>query len=118
VGNKGTHVFAGGGPAFNINEATLVGFGTLSTDQRKPFFNKFGWTQGIDFFCNCADNRYDALQTKITKRFANGYSFLAHYTYQRALNNDGSQFFFNRALNRGPEDFDRTHSFVLTNVIE
>jgi len=118
VGNKGTHVFAGGGPAFNINEATLVGFGTLSTDQRRPFFNKFGWTQGIDFFCNCADNRYDALQTKITKRFSRGLSFLAHYTYQRALNNDGSQFFFNRALNRGPEDFDRTHSFVLTNVYE
>ena len=24
------------------------------SDQPQPFFNKFGWTQDIDYFCNCA----------------------------------------------------------------
>lgn len=119
VGNKGTHVFAGDGPAFNVNEATLVGFGTLTTDQRKPFFSSFGWTQGIDFFCNCADNRYDALQTKFTKRFSNDYSLFAHYTWARTEQAaDASQFIHDRELNRGPQTSDREHSFTLTNVWE
>jgi hypothetical protein len=119
VGNKGTHVFAGGGPAFNINQATIAGFfPNRNTNTAKPFFQKFGWTQGIDFFCNCADNRYNSLQTKITKRFSSGYSILAHYTYQRATFNDADQFIFDRELNRGPQDFDRTHNFVFTQVAD
>jgi hypothetical protein len=118
VGNKGTHVFAGGGPAFNVNEATLVGFPNVPIDQRKPFFSRFGWTQGIDYFCNCADNRYNSLQTKITKRFTTSYSVLAHYTLQKAVNDDASQFFFNRDVTRGRQDFDRTHNFVLSQVAE
>ncbi|MGH9914795.1 MAG: TonB-dependent receptor domain-containing protein, partial [Pyrinomonadaceae bacterium] len=68
VGNKGTHVFTDNGPTINVNEATLVGFGNgpgtpgfVPLDQRRPFFNSFGWTQNIDFFCNCGDNRYDSL---------------------------------------------------------
>ncbi|MEN3334151.1 MAG: hypothetical protein V7641_3516 [Blastocatellia bacterium] len=119
VGNKGTHVFAGGGPDFNINQASISGFfPNRNTNTAKPFFQKFGWTQGINFFCNCADNRYNALQTKITKRFGSGYSLLAHYTYQRATFNDADQFIFDRDLNRGPQDFDRTHNFVFTQVAD
>jgi len=119
VGNKGTHVFAGGGPAYDANQATLEGFTAgVPRNNRRPLFNRFGWTQGIDFFCNCADNRYNSLQTKITKRFSDGYSLLAHYTLQKAEFNDAEQFTFNRELNRGPQDFDRKHNFVLTNLIE
>jgi carboxypeptidase family protein/TonB-dependent receptor-like protein len=118
VGNKGTHVFAGDGPNFNINQATLDGFGTIERNQRRPFFNKFGWTQDIPFFCNCSDNRYDSLQTKVTKRFSNGYSILAHYTLQRALQDNGEYFIFDQNLNRGPADWDRRHSFVFSQVWE
>jgi hypothetical protein len=118
VGNKGTHVFAGDGPDFNINQATLVGFGTVPRNERRPLFNRFGWTQDISFFCNCADNRYNSLQTKLTKRFSSSYSVLTHYTWQRATNNDADQFIFDRDLNRGPQSFDRTHNFVLSQVAE
>ncbi len=119
VGNKGTHAFAGGGPAANVNQVTAEGFFPgRDPNKFKPFFQKFGWTQGIDYFCNCADNRYNALQTKITKRFSDGWSLLAHYTLQKAVFNDAEQFFFNRALNRGREDFDRKHIFVLANTYE
>jgi outer membrane receptor protein involved in Fe transport len=118
VGNKGTHVFAGDGPAIDINQATLVGFGTIPRNERRPLFNKFGWTQPIDFFCNCADNRYDSLQLKLTKRFSSSYSILTHYTLQRAIQDSAEQFFFDRELNRGPADWERKHNFVLSQVAE
>jgi hypothetical protein len=118
VGNKGTHIFAGGNPDDPANEATLVGFPNVPRNNRRLFFNKFGWTQDVLYYCNCADNRYNSLQAKITKRFSSGYSLLAHYTLQRATNNDDSQFFLNRDLNFGPADFDRTHSFVLTQLAD
>lgn len=118
VGNKGTHVFAGDGPATNANQATLVGFGTVPRNNRLPFFNKFGWTQGIDYFCNCADNRYNSFQTKLTKRFGSGYSLLAHYTYQHADQDSADYFFFDANLNRGPADWERTHNFVFSQVWE
>jgi outer membrane receptor protein involved in Fe transport len=119
VGNKGTHTFAGDGPTINANQATVEGFAQgVSQDLRKPFFQKFGWTQGIDFFCNCADNRYDSLQTKINKRFSHGYSVLAHYTWQRAIQDGGDYFIWDQTVSRGPADWDRTHVFVLAQVAE
>jgi outer membrane receptor protein involved in Fe transport len=119
VGNKGTHAFIGNGPAANVNQPTLQGITSgLSTDQRKPFFQKFGWTQGIDYFCNCADTRYDSLQIKLTKRFTDGLSVLTHYTIQRALDNSGDYFFIDRSYNRGVNDFDRSRVFVLAETYE
>jgi hypothetical protein len=38
VGTKGTHVFAGTGGDYGVNQATIDGFGTLTANQRKPFF--------------------------------------------------------------------------------
>jgi hypothetical protein len=119
VGNKGTHVFAGDGPTINPNQASVVGFAQgVPQDLRKPFFNKFGWTQNIDYFCNCSDNRYDSLQTKITKRFGSGYSILAHYTLQRALQDGGDYFIYDATVSRGVADWDRKHNFVLSQVAE
>ena len=118
VGNKGTHAFFGNNPAADVNQATLQGIATLTKNQRKPFYNKFGWTQGIDYFCNCADNRYDALQVKVTKRFTDGLSLLSHFTLQRTRDNSGEYFFIDRSLNRGPNDFDRQRVFVLAETYE
>jgi outer membrane receptor protein involved in Fe transport len=114
VGNKGTHVFAGGGPAFNVNQP-VSDLSQPDADKRKPFFGPFGWTQGIDFFCNCADNRYNALQTKFETRFS-GLSILAHYTYAAAKFNDADYFTHDRSVGRGPTDEDRTHLFFFSNV--
>jgi len=35
VGNKGTHGFAGNGPAYNLNQRSIVGFGSIAPDQRR-----------------------------------------------------------------------------------
>ncbi|MBI1764778.1 MAG: TonB-dependent receptor, partial [Acidobacteria bacterium] len=123
VGNKGTHVFAGGGPAFNANQPTLVGFLNAAgqrtdTNTRKPFFQQFGLSQGLDYFCNCSSNNYNALQLKAEKRFSGGYSLLAHYTASRNYNFDGDYFPIDARVAYGPNDTDRTHVIVLTNLYE
>jgi hypothetical protein len=129
VGNRGKDVFAGDGPATNVNQAILTGFPTVPTDLRRPFFagnvpnssgfgGAFGWTQGIDYFCNCATNAYDSLQTKFTKRLAGGYSVHAGYTWQQAEQAGADYFFFDPELNRGPADWDRTHNFTFALVAE
>src|SRR5262249_26504551 len=119
VGNKGTHVFAGDGPDFSVNQIPIAGFrpgrdGNLA----RPFFQKFGWKQDVNFFCNCADNHYDAIQLKLDKRFSDGYSLLMHYTYQHQVQEDGGYFFFDSSLNRGPAGWSRDHTFVLSQVYE
>jgi hypothetical protein len=118
VGNHGARVFVGDGPDLSVNQPTIVGFGTLSQNERRPFFSRYGWTQDINVFCNCGTNRYDSLQTKFTKRFANGWSFFGSYTLQRQRQHDGEQFFFLPDLNYGPADWDRVHSVTLTTVYE
>ena len=99
-------------------------------DQRRPFFagqfpttvggygGAFGWTQGIDFFCNCGHNSYDSLQTRLNPPFAGGYSYQMNYTWQKAEQEDGSYFFYDRDLNQGLTGFDRTHMFNLILVYE
>ncbi len=127
VGNRGGNVFAGDGPAININQASIIGFPGVSRNLRRPYFNEFGWSQDVDFFCNCATNSYDALQTKLTKRFSDGYSLQVNYTLQKAEQDNGEYFqtplapaqgLFDTALNRGPADWDRTHSLVVSLVAE
>jgi hypothetical protein len=120
VANKGTHVFAGNDPNENFNQPTLVGFGTLSQNQRRPFFQRFGWTQEVFQYCNCSDNHYDSLQVKLTKRFSQGYQILTNYTLQRARDYNDDRWIpgIDPKFAYGPEDFIRTHSFVFSQLAE
>ena len=118
VANKGTHVFAGDGANYDANQPSIAGFGTLTTDQRRPFFKKFGWTQQIFYFGNDASDNYNALQAVLEKRFSKGYQFLAHYTWSKALTYDSDYYAINPKLNYGVSNSDRKHVFVLTNVID
>jgi len=137
VGNHSNRAFIGNGPSANYNDPTLVGYPALNTNQRRPFFAgpiqgaplgaqggsgsfgaPFGWTQGFDFFCNCGKTDYQSAQAKVTRRFANGWSLLAHYTYQKAKNNDGSYFFIDPDLNYALNGFNRTHNFVVSALAE
>jgi hypothetical protein len=112
VGNKGTHVFYGDGPGYNVNQpASALG---VPEAQRRPFFSRFGWTQNITYYGNDADNRYNALQSRFETRFTD-LNILAHYTFQRA-NNYSDQYIHDRSVVYGPTDFDRTHVFVFTEV--
>ena len=124
VGNKGTHVFAGDFPDVDLNQATLVGYGDgpgtpgfVPRNERRPLYRQFGWTQNIAYFCNCADNRYDSLQAKLTGRFSGAW-VLASYTLQRIRQDGSEQFFFDRELNRGPPEWSRVHNLSLAATVE
>jgi outer membrane receptor protein involved in Fe transport len=127
VGNKGTHIFAGDGPDYDFNQPTEAGLcltagcpnnstGRSSRSSRQPFFSKYGWEQSFRYFGNDSNNNFNSLQVKAEKRFSTGYSFLAHYTWARALNHDSNYWPVNGRVGYGPTDWQRTHVFLLTNI--
>jgi len=118
VANRGTHGFAGDSPFYDSNQATIVGFGRLKTNERKPFFKKYGWTQQINYFGSDASDTYNSLQVVAEKRFTKGYLFLAHYTWSKTLGYDSDYYAVDPNLNYGVSNSDRRHVFVLSNVIE
>jgi hypothetical protein len=117
VGNNG-HGFYANNPDLNVNQASIVGFGTIPQVQRRPYFNRFGWTQDISFFGNDAPSYYDALQAKLDKRFTNGLQFVAHYTWSKNLTHDGGYANIDPQVNYGPDDFNRKHVFSISTVYE
>ena len=130
VGNYGAHQFVGDGPSVNVNSPSLEGFPDVSRDVRRPFFSgayptnvggyggAYRWTQDIAFFCNCGHNWYNSVQTRFSRRFKDGYSYQANYTWQKAEQEDGSYFFYDRNLNKGLTGWDRTHTFNLLLIYE
>jgi hypothetical protein len=101
VGNGGRHLRIG----WPLNQA-IPGPGALNP--RRPLFNRFGLTQGINDNSNMASNSYQALQTKLTKRFSRGVSLLGTYTWSKTIDTAGG-LMLNGRLNRGIADFDRAH---------
>src|SRR5204862_6053562 len=77
-----------------------------------PLFNKFGLTQGINDASDKGTNRYEGLQSKLSKRFSKGFSLLASYTYSKSIDND-TGVMLEGTRNRGVADFDRTHVFSI-----
>ena len=118
VGTKGTHVFAGNGGDYDFNQATVQGFGTLTTNQRKPFFNKFGWSQNFRYYGSDASNNYHGLQAKLEKRFSQGFSVMSHYTWSRSFNYTNTYYNIDAKLAYGPNDNTRSHVFLLAGVYE
>lgn len=115
VGNKGTHVFAGDGPAYNANQpVSALG---VPEAQRRPLFSRFGWTQNITYYGNDADNHYNSMQTKFETRFA-GLILLTHYTLSAARNYSDNYYIHDRSLGYGPTSFDRKHHLSLSQVWE
>jgi Carboxypeptidase regulatory-like domain/TonB dependent receptor len=140
IGNKGTHVFAGTGPAYNTNEAA-VGAGInplactaatgggfdcaptsfqadVSQASRRRLFGRGIAVDVGNYFGDDASSSYNALQVKAEKRFASGLQFLTHYTFAHANNHDGSYFSVDPSVSYGPDPFTRTHVFVISTVYE
>ncbi len=111
-------MFAGFGGDYDFNQATIEGFGTLTTNQRKPFFDRFGWSQNFRYYGSDASNNYHGLQLKADKRFSRGYSLLAHYTWSRSFNYTNTYYNIDQDLAYGPNDNHREHVFGLHSVWE
>ena len=117
VGNHGYHVTAGG-TNYNINQPTIVGFGTLNTNQRRYFYNQFGWTQSIKYFSDDASVKFNSLQVRGEKRFANGLMFQGNFTWASAFDFANDYFLWNHNIDYGRESGVRRFVFNLNNVYE
>jgi Carboxypeptidase regulatory-like domain/TonB dependent receptor len=144
VGTKGTKLprFIEGNPAVYIPGVDASGnpiSTTSNADQRRLHsgctladppstcqFSSTGLISGI------ANSSYNALEASLKKRFSHGLSFLASYTYSKAIDdvssfnisgsgsiqvageNDLAQNPFNLAAERGPSLFDARHRLVFS----
>jgi hypothetical protein len=119
VGNKGTHVTLDGSPYNDENAPSIVGFADgVSTDDRRPYFAKFGWNSPLYYFGNNTDNHYNSLQSKVEKRFSGGLQLLANYTYSHAKSHDQPYFDIERNLWYGRPDWQRNNVLVVSNIYE
>jgi hypothetical protein len=73
-------------------------------------------------FDNGLNSNYNSLQASLNKRFAKGLSFMASYTYSKALGYTTASGYlinpFDRRANYGPLDFDRKHAFTFGHLWE
>ena len=118
IGNKGTNLIRNR----NINQAVL-GAGSIAS--RRPFAG-FG---NISFRESSANSTYHSLQARAEKRFAQGFTFLASYTFSKAIDDSsgvpGSSASTNNPQNsfdlrseRGLSEFDVRHRFVASFIYE
>jgi hypothetical protein len=117
VGNKGYHVTPGG-TNYNINQPSIVGFGTLSTNQRRLFYNLFGWTQTIKYFSDDASVKFNSLQIRGDRRFSNGLMFQGNFTWASAFDYANDYFYWNHDIDYGRENGVRRFVFNLNNVYQ
>jgi len=114
LGSKGTHL----AQRLNFNQATLDVDPARPTPilNRRPF-PLFGNT--IRITDPGANSTYHALIVKGERRFADGFSFLAFYTFSKALDggsliDDSPRDIRNKGLNKGRAGFDLRHRAVLS----
>jgi hypothetical protein len=147
IGNKGTHVFAGDGPTYNVNNPSIAHYGQINPAtgkvytqaERRPFYDAFtypgyadptnttGSAPGVlqccstdqnNYLGNDASSNYNALQIKVEKRFSHGFQFLSHYTFAHAYKYDSNYYADSPGLAYGPDDQVRNHVWVNNVVYE
>ena len=117
VGNKGTHVFPEN-QSPDINEANLVGFPTVPTNQRGRLFQLYGWTQGTKYYGDDASNHFHSLQARAQQKFSDGLSFQAVYTWASAFDFTNDYYYWNPSVDYGFDDGQRRHVLSVINLYE
>lgn len=82
VGNSDRHGFLGTSNTINPNEASFVP-GVSNTNLDRPYYSKFGWTNDLSYYCDCANERYNSFQGSVLVRAWAGWTLQGSYTYQR-----------------------------------
>jgi outer membrane receptor protein involved in Fe transport len=131
VANHGRHVFGENNPDDPGNQAAIDGFvDGVPTSARRPFFaggvrpnvlnigGAYGWTQDVLLYFNEAQNWYQSMQAKFTRRFSDGWSAQINYTLQKGEGQQDDYWIYEPDLNKGPTDFDRTHNFTAATIYE
>jgi len=86
------------------------------------FNQRFGRTASVAERSNAYNNNYNALQVNLQRRFANGFSMGAAYTWSKSLSVQDDQGGFvivaNIRRNYGPTSFDRRQMLVINHIYE
>ncbi len=89
VGNSGRHMILGTDENININQQFFIpGAPSAVQNTAYPFDGvlgsryNYGWTQGVNDFCNCANSQYNSFQALFKVNAAAGYTLQGNYTYQ------------------------------------
>jgi hypothetical protein len=125
VGNQGRHGLLASGPTFDENLPLFVP-GAPSLNAERPYYGwrqPFGWTQSINYYCNCANNEYNSFQATFKVQNLSGYTMQGSFTYQSAKgdgygNNGNYAFLYDRALGWGNEDYISQRQFVLSQTYD
>ena len=120
VGSQGRHMLIKGDP----NQAPPV-VGVTDANVNRPYAKLAPALRTIGQVQSKGTLDYNALQVKFQRRFANNFSFLNAYTWGKAIDlnsdNDGTVTLTNvydPQYNRGPADYDITHTFSSSWVYE
>lgn len=86
-----------------------------------PYYS-FGRTASTLLYTDGLTSNYNSLQASLTKRFTKGISFMASYTWQKALGyTTANNMLLNPANlggNYGPLDYDRQHVLTISHILE
>jgi len=120
VGSQGRNMILKGDP----NQARPV-VGVTDANVNRPYAQLAPALRSIGQVQSKGTLDYNALQMKFQRRFANNFSFLNSYTWGKAIDlnsdNDGAVTLTNvydPQYNRGPADYDITHTFSSSWVYE
>ncbi len=105
VGNMNRHGFMGTSNTINPNEAVYVP-GVSNTNLDRPYYAKFGWTNDLSYYCDCANEHYNSFQSTVKINAWQGWTLQGSYTYQRQFGDgwgyDSNYYFmYNRAAGQG-----------------
>jgi hypothetical protein len=82
VGNSNRHNYLGTGQSINPNEAVFVP-GVSNTNLDRPYYNVYGWTNDLSYYCDCNNQHYNSFQAAFKVNQWDGWTLQGSYTYQR-----------------------------------
>ena len=105
VGNANRHGFMGTSNTINPNEAKFV-VGASNNNLNRPYYSKFGWTNDLSYYCDCANENYNSFQSTVKVNAFQGWTMQGSYTYQRQYGDgwgyDSNYYFiYDRANGKG-----------------
>jgi hypothetical protein len=115
VGNKGTGITG----VLNMNPGLTIGAGAAG----QPFNVLFGRRDAINNIFFGTNSNYHSMQTKLDRRFKNGFALTTAYTWAKAIDsvgadNGGFRYYINPQRNRARADGDVRHVFVQSYIYE
>jgi hypothetical protein len=113
VGNVDRHAFwSTSNNSLDLNEPVFVP-GVSNTNLNRPYFAKYGWTQGLSYFCDCDNAHYNSFQGQARINAWAGWTLQASYTYQRSVADGNGPYDGNYYIVYGPRSAGAGYSSFL-----